>query len=296
MAALLWGVAFVAQTDNTAPTFVFNAARSWVAVPFLMAVILVTTKGDFRHLLREETKEDTKALWLGGFLCGTALFIAAAFQQYGIDLMPQGTGAGRSGFITAFYMILVPLFGLLLGQKNSWNIWVGAVLALCGLYLLCVEDGFTVNKADLIVFCCSIFFAVQIHIIDRFSVHCNCVRLSCVQFLTCAVLSSLASVVFHFDALPRLGDILSANLWPILYLGIFSSGVAYTLQMVAQKGSNPSVVSILLSMESVFSVISGAVIKHDMLPARAVVGCVLMFIAVLFAQFDLISLIKHKKA
>ena len=294
MAALLWGTAFVAQTDNTAPTFVFNAARSWVAVPFLLLLVLVFTKGDWRHLLRENTPAGTKSLWIGGILCGTALFLACFFQQYGMDLMPQGTGAGRSGFITAFYMILVPVFGLFFGEKNGWNIWIAAVLALFGLYLLCVEDGFSVEKADLTVFCCSVFFALQIHAIDRFSVKCNCIRLSCVQFLTCAVLSTVSALLFNRDVLPQLGTVLQANLKNILYLGIFSSGVAYLRQMVAQKGTNPAVVSILLSMESVFSVLAGAVLKGELLSARAFLGCGIMFLAVLLAQFDIIGILRKK--
>jgi len=292
LAALIWGTAFVFQTDNTAPTFIFLTSRSYVAVPFLLVLTLFTTKWDFKHLLSENTKKGTRDLWLGGVICGLALFVASYCQQKGMDL---GVGAGKSGFITAFYMILVPVIGLFFGQKNKLNIWFGAVIALIGLYLICMGDENGAEPADMLILACSLFFSLQIHAIDHFSPKCNCVKLSCVQFLVCGTLSVVSALIFNTSSFSDLGSILAENAYPILFCGIFSSGIAYTLQMVAQKGTNPTVVSILLCMESVFSVIAEAIIKHSFLSTRAYIGCTIMFVAVLSTQIDIFAIITKEK-
>ncbi len=278
LAAFLWGVAFVAQKGNTTGVFAFLAARSFVAVPFLLVLILIVTRGDVRHLLREQSPAATRSLWVGGVLCGTFLFIASALQQYGMD---SGTEAGKAGFLTALYMVLVPLLGLFMHKKCGKTIWVSIALAVGGLYLMCIGGSFTIRTSDIFVLGCALFFALQIRAIDAYSVKCNCVKLSCVQFLVCGTLSLVTTLLFEDAAWGEL----TANVWPILYLGIFSSGIAYTLQMVAQKGNNPAVVSVLLSMESVFSVLSGAVLLQEKMLPREYIGCLLMFAAVLCTQF-----------
>lgn len=280
LAAFIWGTAFVAQKVSTARALTFNASRSIVAVVFLLLLILILTKGDVRHLLSEKNPSDTKKLWVGGILCGAALAAATFFQQYGMD---HGTEAGKAGFITALYIMLVPILGLFLKKKAGWNVWLAVGLAVVGLYFLCIGENLTVRSSDMCVLVCAFLFAVQIHLIDHYSVYCNCVKLSCIQFLTSFVLSAIGALLFETVTVPILRD----NLIPILYLGVFSSGIAYTLQMIAQKGANPAVVSVLMSMESVFSVLSSAVILREKLTGREYLGCGIMFMAVLLTELNL---------
>ncbi|MBR6321900.1 MAG: DMT family transporter [Lachnospiraceae bacterium] len=279
LAALIWGTAFVMQKGNEAGALTFNAARSLIAFLFLLPVILLFTKGDFRHILSEESREDTRALWLGGFLCGVMLAGATFLQQYGLD---HGTEAGKAGFLTALYMVLVPVFGLFFRKKVGLVVWAAVGIALIGLYLLSFTGGFGFRTSDLIIIPCAVLFAVQILLIEYFSRRCDCIRLSCIQFLTCFVLSAAFAPIAETPDVPALFN----NIWQILYLGILSSGIAYTLQMVSLKGTNTTVVSILLSMESVFSVIAGAVILKEQLTAREYVGCALMLAAVILPQFQ----------
>ena len=277
LAALIWGTAFVMQKGNTAGALTFNAARSLIAFLFLLLIILVFTKGDVHHLLREETREGTKALWLGGSLCGLVLATATFLQQYGLD---HGTEAGKAGFLTALYMVLVPIFGLFFHKKVQLRIWISVGLAVAGLYLLSIRGDFSFRTSDLIIVPCSVFFAIQILLIEYFTAKCNPVKLSCVQFLTCFVLSAAFAPILETPDIAALGN----QVGQILYLGICSSGIAYTLQMIALKGTNMTVVSILLSMESVVSVIAGALILGERLTRRDYIGCVLMFTAVLLTQ------------
>ena len=194
VAALIWGTAFVMQKGNTAGALTFNAARSVIAFLFLLPVILLFTKGDIRHILSEETKENTRALWLGGFFCGLMLAGATYLQQYGLD---HGTEAGKAGFLTALYMVLVPVFGLFFGKKVSVRIWAAVGIAVAGLYLLSFRSGFSFRHSDLIIIPCAVLFAVQILLIEHFSVKCSCIRLSCIQFLTSFVLSAAFAAIVN---------------------------------------------------------------------------------------------------
>lgn len=281
LAAFIWGTAFVAQDmcADVIDTFTFNAIRSYVAVVVLLLIIFIfdKLKKDKPVLTPEQKKSDRKNLMIGGICCGTALAIAANFQQAGIS---AGTDAGKAGFITALYVVLVPLFGLFFKRKVDLPVWIAVVLSVVALYLLCIKGEFRLAAGDLLILVCAICFAVHILVIDHFTAIVDGIKLSCVQFLVCAVWSTLCSLIFSH---PDWSAILSCAL-PILYVGIFSSGVAYTLQILAQKGSNPTVVTILLSMESVFAVISGAIILHQQMSGREYLGCVLMFIAVILAQ------------
>ena len=278
LAAVIWGMAFVAQTQNTIGTFSFIACRAVLAFVFLLIVILIKGKGNVKMLLRESTPEGTKALWLGGVLSGVFLTTATFFQQHGLDM---GTDAGKAGFITALYIVLVPLAGIFFGRKMNARLWIAVALAVIALYLMCVQNGFSVEKSDAWVFFAPFLFCCQILAIDRFSPRCDCIKMSCVQFLTSFILSLpgalLVRETFSFD-------LLSDCLLPVLYLGIFSSGIAYTLQIVAQKGSNPAVVSILLSMESVFSLLFGWLILYEVMSTRQYIGCFIMLCAVLLTQ------------
>ena len=281
LAAFIWGTAFVAQDmcADVIDAMTFNAVRSYIAVVVLLVIIWIF--GRFRkekqHPTEAEKKAGRRQLLIGGLCCGTALAVASNFQQAGIG---AGTDAGKAGFITALYIVLVPLLGLFLKKKVSLPVWISVILAVIALYLLCINGTLTLAPGDLLILLCALFFAVHILIIDHFTQTVDGMKLSCAQFLVAGILSNIGALIFEH---PDWNAILSCAL-PILYVGVFSSGVAYTLQILAQKGSNPTVVTILLSMESVFAVISGAIILHQHMTTREYLGCVLMLIAVILAQ------------
>lgn len=277
LAALIWGAAFAAQKNNTAGTLTFNMSRSVIAFLFLLPVILLFTKGDIKHILWERTKKDTATLWIGGVCCGIALSTATYLQQLGLD---NGTEAGKASFLTAMYIVLVPIMGLALKKKAPLNVWISVVIAVAGLYLLCVKEGFTVRPSDLLVAACSVLFSVHILLIDYFTARCSGLKMSCIQFLTSAVVSGIGAFIFEAPSWAGIAP----NIGAILYLGIFSSGVAYTLQIIAQKDANPTVLTILLSMESVFGVVSGAIFLREVMQPREYIGCGLMLSAVILAQ------------
>lgn len=302
LAALIWGTAFVAQDvcADVIDTFSFNAIRSYVAVLVLLVIIAIfnAVKKDKPQLSQAEKKAANKQLWLGGFCCGTALAVASNFQQAGIV---AGTDGGKAGFITALYVVLVPVFGLFFRRKVSLPVWVAVALSVVALYLLCIKGDFGFAPGDLLLLVCAVCFAIHILVIDHFTVTVDGLKLSCVQFLVAALWATLAKLVCVLLGINGIGDvstvtsifaspdwngILSCAL-PILYVGVFSSGVGYTLQILAQKDSNPTVVTILLSLESVFAVIAGAIILHQQMTGREYLGCVLMFVAVLLAQIPI---------
>lgn len=277
--AAIWGTAFVAQSVSADKMggFMFTAARSLIAAVFLAVLIFVCDRTGLKKLSITRPNVGTKKdLIVGGICCGTALFVATNLQQYGIKF----TSVGKAGFITALYIVLVPVGSMFFGKKSSIGIWVSVLIATVGLYLLCMNEKFTVSKGDALVFLCAIAFTAHILIIDRFTNLTDGVRLSLVQFITCFVLSIVCAFLFEKNTV---SDIISC-IWPIIYVGVFSSGIAYTLQIVAQRGSNPAVVSLLLSLESVFSVVSGAIILGERLKVKEYIGCVFMLAAVILAQ------------
>ena len=257
----------------------FNAVRSYIAVIALLLIIFIfgKLKKDKPQLTTEQKKQGRRQLWIGGLCCGTALAVGANLQQAGLG---AGTDAGKAGFITALYIVLVPIFGLVFKKKVSLPVWISVALAVAALYLLCVSGTMTIAYGDLLMLLCAAFFAIHILVIDHFTQFVDGMKLSCIQFLVAGTWSFIGMLIFEH---PDWSAVLSCAL-PILYVGIFSSGVAYTLQILAQKGSNPTVVSILLSMESVFAVISGAILLHQQMTGREYFGCVLMLAAVLLAQ------------
>lgn len=276
-AAVIWGTAFAFQSmaAGVIGTFTFNSARSLIAAAVLLPVLYLFGKLEKKNGA-EVRKSDTKSLIIGGILCGLALCAASNFQQYALEF----TSAGKAGFITSLYIVLVPVFGLFLGNKVPIHIWGGVMIASVGLFLLCVNEEFTIGAGDVYVLVCAVIFAVHILLIDRFSANVNGIALSAVQFLTTGIVSG---VIALFTETIDFGALIECAL-PILYVGIFSSGVAYTLQILAQKDGNPAVVSILLSLESVFSVIAGAFILGDKLSVREYIGCGIMFAAVILTQ------------
>lgn len=278
LAAFIWGTAFVAQSvgaDYVEP-FTFNAARSAVAFLFLLALC-----GVFRAVRRRDPKAETapgsrKELVIGGVCCGLALTVASNLQQKGLET----TTSGKAGFITALYIVIVPIAGIFLGKKAPKVIWVSVVLAVVGLYCLCITEDFTITGGDFYILLCAFCFTAHILVIDHFTQRVDGVAMSCIQFLTAAVLSAAGMLLTESPSL----EALRTCAGPILYVGIFSSGVAYTLQILAQKDSNPTVVSLLLSLESVFATLSGAVILGDTMSGKEYFGCVLMLAAVVLAQ------------
>lgn len=271
-AAVIWGSAFVAQSsgmDHVGP-FTFNGIRS-----FLGSVVLIPVANLVNKKTDTPTSWKDRELWIAAIACGAFLFLASSAQQIGI----QYTSVGKSGFITTFYIVLVPVFSLFLKKKPSKIIWLSVILAITGLYFLCMTEGFTLAKGDTWIFACAILFAFQILAIDYYAPKVNTVKLSCLQFAVVGVLSIIPMI---FEK-PVLGDI-TACVPSIAYAGIMSSGVAYTLQIVGQKHVKPEVASILMSLESVFSVIFGFLLLKQKLSGRELLGCLLMFVAVILIQ------------
>lgn len=282
LTATVWGIAFVAQSvgmDHVGP-YTFLATRSYIGAIVLLPVIFFmkkTAPANEKELSLEEKKNSRKTLILGGIACGICLMSASAFQQIGI----QYTTVGRAGFITACYIILVPIISMVFFKKKCGPlIWVAVLLSLAGLYLLCITDGFSIGKGDLLVLICSILFSLHILVIDHFSPLVDGVKMSCIQFLVCGILSTIPALLFES---PNISDMLQAWM-PILYAGALSSGVGYTLQIVGQKGMNPTVASLILSLESCISVLAGWILLNQKLSLRELSGCVLMFAAIILAQ------------
>ena len=280
LTATIWGVAFVSQSvgmDYVGP-FTFNAARSLIGAAVLVPCIALLKKIQKKEEGPEEVhkKEDKRTLLRGGICCGVILAVASSFQQFGLLY----TTVGKAGFITAMYIILVPLLGIFAGRKVGLRIGVSVVIAVAGLYLLCMTESLRLEAGDILVLLCAVVFSFHIMVIDHFSPLVDGVKMSCIQFLTCGILCGIC--MFLFEA-PKLSMILAA--WkPVLYAGVMSCGVAYTLQIVGQKGMNPTVASLIMSLESVISVLAGFVLLHEVLSRRELFGCVLMFAAILLAQ------------
>ena len=282
LTAFIWGVAFVAQSvgGDAVGCFTFNGVRSLIGALVLLPVISFLDKQKKKELGEEkflEQKGDKKTLIVGGICCGLMLCIASNFQQFGISF----TTVGKAGFITAMYILIVPILGLFMKKKVGMKVWLGVVLATIGLYMLCMtSERFSLSKGDLLVLICAGFFSLHILIIDYFSPKVDGVRLSCIQFFVCGIISTVIAFVFEN---PNGSAILSGWL-PILYAGVLSCGVAYTLQIIGQKNMDPTVASLILSLESVFSVLAGWVILKQTLSVRELFGCVLMFLAIILAQ------------
>jgi len=280
LAAFIWGTAFVAQSigaDYVEP-FTFNAARSAVAFLFLLALcglLHLRRKRDFEGEARP-APSSRRDLLLGGFCCGAALTVATNLQQKGLET----TSSGKAGFITALYIVIVPIAGIFLKKKAPRTIWISVALAVVGLYCLCIQENFSISAGDFYVLLCSLCFSAHILAIDYFTQKVDGVELSCAQFLVAAVLSAVGMLVTETPTLEGL----RLCLGPILYVGVFSSGVAYTLQILAQKDSNPTVVSLLLSLEAVFATLAGAVVLGDRMNGKEYFGCVVMLVAVVLAQ------------
>lgn len=275
LTALIWGVAFVAQSvgmDYVGP-FTFNAVRCLLGGLVLLPFLFFSERKAGKQ---KEKTENGKILLHGGVLCGIALFAGSSLQQIGII----STTVGKAGFITALYIIIVPILGIFLKKKVQLSVWIAVLLALCGFYLLCVTESFAIQKGDAIVLAGAVAFSFHILIIDHFSVKVSGVKMACIQFFVCAFLCSIGMLLFEK---PSFQAVLSAWL-PIGYAGILSCGIGYTFQIIGQKGMNPSVASLILSLESVFSVLAGWILLNQKLKPKEIAGCVLVFAAIILAQ------------
>ncbi len=286
LAAFIWGISFVAQRagmDYIGP-FTFNGLRFYLGAFVLIPVILIldaqqkkkNIAADYNEPSQEERKAKRKTLLIGGLSCGFVLFIASSVQQIGmID-----TSAGKTGFITALYIVLVPILGLFAARKVRPILWPCVALAAIGLYLLCVKEGFSIGKGDFLILISAFGFAVHILLIDHFSPKNDGVKMSCLQFLICGILSTPFILVLESIDWTNV-----FSCWlPLLYSGIMSCGVAYTLQIVAQKNTEPTVASLILSLESVFALIAGILLLGEQISVKEAVGCMIMFTAIILAQ------------
>lgn len=286
LTAFIWGSAFVAQKsgmDYIEP-FTYNGIRTFIGGLVLIPVILIMNRGKAKPEETELTEEEqaakaaqNKLLIIGGICCGAALFVASSLQQFGVSY----TTAGKAGFITTLYVVIVPIISVIIGKKVRPIMWLCVIMGAVGLYLLCMTDAsFKLKFGDMLVLLCAFAFSLHIMIIDHFSPKVDGVKLSCIQFLFAGLLGIICMFIFEH---PDINAILDCWL-PILYAGVLSCGIGYTLQIVAQKHAEPTVASLLMSLESVFAVISGAVLLHETMSARELLGCVVIFAAVIIAQ------------
>lgn len=287
--SLIWGTAFVAQSEgmNYVEPFTYNAMRTLLGGVVLIPVIIL-----FRFLDKRNGKEKTdcslKNTVIGGICCGIILFIASSFQQSGI----AQTTAGKAGFVTALYIVIVPLIGIFLHKKMPLRMWLFIAIALAGFWLLCIKQDIGISSGDLLVFFGAISFAVHITVIDHFNEkNTDGVLMSCIQFFTAGLLMLICMFIFEKPTIP---NIVGAG-GTILYAGIMSCGVAYTLQILGQKHTNPTLATMLMSLESVFAALSGWLILGEKLSTKEFFGCVLIFAAVILAQLAGTDNTKHQK-
>ena len=288
LTAVIWGIAFVFQRtgmEHIGP-FAFNFFRCVLSLVFLLAVSgFLKIKN--KNSEKKQTNFSRKSLYIGGILAGLALFLGMSTQQVGM----VSTSAAKAGFITTMYIVLVPIMGMFYGRKTTPKMWLCVAIAAVGLYMLSIKEGFVIEKGDFFVFLSAIFFGLQIVIIDIFAPKADAIKLSMIEFATSGVLSLIATLMTETTTM---AGIQAAGV-AILYTGLLSSGVGFTLQIIAQKNLAPTVTSLIMSMESGVSAIAGVIFLHEALTSREIVGCIIMIIAVLLAQLDF-PMMKSKKS
>lgn len=276
LAAFIWGIAFVAQSvsmDHIGP-WTFTCIRNFIAAATLYILMPLLNK-----ISGSENKTtNKKQMRIGGICCGIALAVASMFQQTGIIY----TTVGKAGFLTALYTVIVPILSLFLGKKSKWNVYVAVGISIVGMYFLCMNENFSIAYGDVLVLICALMFAFHIMIVDHFVKEIDGIKLSCIQFLTAGLFCLIPMFVFEK---PNLTNIIEAAV-PILYAGILSSGAGYTLQIVGQKGADPSIAGMILSLESVFAALAGTILLHEVLSMRELFGCILVFGAIIFSQIQ----------
>lgn len=288
--ALIWGIAFVAQSKGGAAAgpFTFNTIRNIIGGAVLVPFIII--RGKKADNIDKKNSNDTKLLIRAGVLCGIILSSASMVQQYGLNM---GTSAGKAGFLTACYIMIVPLLGLFAGKKCGINIVFAVALTLAGLYLLCMADSLRFELNDLLILLSAFLFALHIIVIDHYSPLVDGVKMSCIQFFVCGLICTPFMLILErgFEAEKAaewVGNLMSWDAWiPILYAGALSCGIGYTLQIVGQAGMDPTIASLIMSLESVFSVLAAWVIQGQKLSTRQLGGCILIFTAIILAQIPL---------
>ncbi len=272
--SVIWGTAFVWQSESVGSI----GALAFTGIRFLIGAAVLVPVVHTRRVIKIRRHEHINHLpYKGGIACGALLFIACILQQYGIET----TSPGKAGFITAMYIVLVPVLNLFLGKKTNWRIWLSVGIAVVGLYLLCVGDeGFSIKVGDILIIGCALFFALQILAIDNHTGKSDPLELSLVQFTVCGIIAMIGAFIFES---PTIDDVMAAQA-PLLKSGLLSCGLAYTLQTVGQKSLNPAVASLLMSGESVFSVISSWILLGNVLSFRELIGCAIIFVAVVLSQ------------
>ncbi len=298
LTALVWGVGFVAQSSGSESIgpYTFTSVRFIIAAAALFIVVIVRDSIKNKKTDIREEKTNSKLVWISGIITGALLAVAANLQQVGISL---GASAGKAAFLTAAYIILVPIISLIIFKKKcSFTVWIGVVLSLAGLYLLCMNGGFSFELSDLILLCCALAFSFQIIAIDKFVSKTDALKMSCIEFLVCGVLSAIPMVAVEIcvDSKAWGASLSNAEAWlPILYAGVISGGVGYTLQAIVQKSVAPAKASLIMCFESVFGALAGWIILGQTMSGREIIGSVLMFAAIIIAQTEIKITKKEKK-
>ncbi|MBR2371745.1 MAG: DMT family transporter [Clostridia bacterium] len=283
LTAFIWGVAFVAQSEGMehVDAFSFSGIRMIFGVCVLLPFIIIRDKMQNKKLPDDKKIKlfDKKLLVCGGLL-GVVFFFACNLQQFAFYY----TGAGKIAFITALYMFFVPLFGLFFKKRVPWLTWVCVAFGFVGLWFLCIDPANLggINVGDLLAMGCAVFFAVQILMIEKFAQQIDGVKLSCMQFLVAGTMSCICMFVFENPSLPAIGNAIV----PLLYAGVMSCGIAYTLQIVGQKYTESTIASLIMCMESVFAVLASALLLNEVMTTREVIGCVVMFVAIILSQLS----------
>ncbi len=298
LTALVWGVGFVAQSasSETIGPYTFTSVRFIIAsaVLFIVVILIDKLKKDKPKLSIEEKKANRKLVWISGIITGFLLCVAANLQQVGIYM---GAQAGKAAFLTATYIILVPIISLIIFRKRcSFTVWIGVLLSFFGLYLLCMTESFTFEISDIILLLCALAYSFQIMAIDHYVTKVDAIKMSCVEFLVCGVLSAIPMLIVELrsDASAWVNSLVNPDSWlPILYAGVISGGVGYTLQAVVQKNVSPTKASLIMCFESVFGALAGWIILGQGMSAKELIGSALMFVAIVVAQLD-IKLPKRK--
>lgn len=295
LAALLWGLAFVVQNRaaDKIPPFAFNCLRSIIGALFLFGFMAIMSIKNKDYVIVPKTM-DKKLLFTGSVVCGVVLAISTNFQQFGIAAYPDGAPIeARSGFITALYVIVVPILSVFVRKKVPIMVWVSALVAIIGFYMLCLFEGKVgFYFADILVLGCTFAFSLHIIVIDKYCGSVGGVRLSAFQFVFAAIISGIMALIFELDLI-NVQKIISV-IPEILYMGIVSSGIAYTLQIVGQKYAEPAIASLSMSLESVFAALGGWVITGNALKGNEIIGCLLVFAAIVLAQMP--EFFKNKKS
>ncbi len=276
MTAMIWGFAFVAQRMGAdyVGAFTFNGIRFLLGAISLVPVILIFEK---KEKNAEVHTQKISVTFKSSIIAGVVLFTASGLQQVGIEITGS---AGKASFLTGLYTVLVPIFGIFLGKRTTFNVWIGAVLAVVGMFFICINDRWQISIGDTVLLIGAVFWATHIMVIDRFVNEIYAIRFAAAQFAVCGILGIICALIFETISWEQLSNALI----PIIYGGVFSAGVAYTCQIIGQKNADPTYASIILSTESMFGAIGGALILHEVMTTRGYIGCVLIFAGVIISQ------------